>query len=716
MRVLKTRKTQWIRRIFSFAGAVALFLAFAEPAFANLTPVLRPFLSGDDVHKKGSWAVPNRIYSENAPLFFKDDDGNEYYLQTFFTRKVAQILGKSRDLQWQGNLRRFKKAKEAKRFQENWSANKLLNLRTADTEKSRKVYTPAVASDSLSLDLTGPLYPKVVQNLVALNGSDNFLRRMGFAVDTAGEREKGQAFVNWLIGDTRNDKLFDIYHSGIALVGPPSAEVPEIYKSAYEVFKKEKLQEDGKKENSERKWIVYVQSNAGMLHAFDYETGEEKWAFIPPNVLENARLRGLVKPTNDEGNPKNPYTAAEIGVKPDGAVVPRFLADGPIVVEDVYDSVAGKFITVLLGSLGLGGWGMYALDITVPEKPLFLWAVENTVPSQNKRETIVWKGSLSNVQRQVADPKWNYDQLEFPMSTPFIGTMSGSWGNSEWVALAGSGANVPFDQASGCVFVIKVLTGEVLQKITSSSGAFKKIFAPVLVLRENEGDSIKTFYVADTQGAIYLGKYVGSQWILEDTKLISGGGSQAVSYSLDIADDKDGTRWLFVSRGDRDEMVGGSEKSNLNIVPLNSPGESTYFLDLDLYRLASPPVVYNGFAFFTTYNSSNGKSRVYSLHIRNRTRYFWKGLKENYIEFSNLRVTGVSLAGGKLAFSVVDFNESAKYESEALFKRDDSGEILFTHIQGNENMLYVELFNAGFDPGGGDFDIKADMPLFWKAR
>lgn len=94
---------------------------------------------------------------------------------------------------------------------------------------------------------------------------------------------------------------------------------------------------------------VYVAANDGMLHAFNAATGAERWAYIPPMVM--SKLWRLA----DQDYANNH----------------RFFVDGPITVSDIYDGNSWK--TILVGALGKGGRGYYALDITSPDSPKFLW-------------------------------------------------------------------------------------------------------------------------------------------------------------------------------------------------------------------------------------------------------------------------------------------------------------------------------------------------------
>ena len=52
-----------------------------------------------------------------------------------------------------------------------------------------------------------------------------------------------------------------------------------------------------------RKEVVYVGANDGMLHAFDFKSGEELWAFIPPFLLP--KLPNIINPSlNNDTAPK----------------------------------------------------------------------------------------------------------------------------------------------------------------------------------------------------------------------------------------------------------------------------------------------------------------------------------------------------------------------------------------------------------------------------
>ncbi len=107
---------------------------------------------------------------------------------------------------------------------------------------------------------------------------------------------------------------------------------------------------------------TFLATHDGMLHAFDADTGVERWAFIPRQLL--ARLPELMR---DETT-----TIRDHGI--DGALVLHRYdpdADGRI------DTSAGEHLWLIFG-LGRGGSGYYALDIASPDEPRLMWSLEST--------------------------------------------------------------------------------------------------------------------------------------------------------------------------------------------------------------------------------------------------------------------------------------------------------------------------------------------------
>ena len=94
---------------------------------------------------------------------------------------------------------------------------------------------------------------------------------------------------------------------------------------------------------------LYVGGNDGMLHAFNASTGAELFGFIPSGI-NWSKLGTLSRPDYSHG----------------------FFVDGPVVVS-TRAQTPGK--NILVGALGKGGKGLFALDVTAPSSPVYKWEV-----------------------------------------------------------------------------------------------------------------------------------------------------------------------------------------------------------------------------------------------------------------------------------------------------------------------------------------------------
>ena len=126
--------------------------------------------------------------------------------------------------------------------------------------------------------------------------------------------------------------------------------------------------------NATRTPTVYVGANDGMLHGFNATTGAETFAFIPSQVIP--RLAALADPN----------------------YVHQYYVDGDITVADAY--WGGQWRTILVGTLGRGGRGVYALDVTNPSSVSLLW--EKTATDIPAMGNSLGKPIIA----QVADGDW----------------------------------------------------------------------------------------------------------------------------------------------------------------------------------------------------------------------------------------------------------------------------------------------------------------------
>lgn len=97
-----------------------------------------------------------------------------------------------------------------------------------------------------------------------------------------------------------------------------------------------------------------------MLHAIETDTGSEKWAYIPSNLLEKLQ--------NERSNPNAMADFAAVDASP--------------AAKDVYydhdDDGYMSWRTVLVCAEGQGGNSIFALDVTDPDAWSVLWEATDT--------------------------------------------------------------------------------------------------------------------------------------------------------------------------------------------------------------------------------------------------------------------------------------------------------------------------------------------------
>ena len=110
--------------------------------------------------------------------------------------------------------------------------------------------------------------------------------------------------------------------------------------------------------------IIFVGANDGMVHAFNATNGvnalEEVFAYIPSMAFP--KLADLTRPGYGRGTLPH-----------------QFIVDGPITVGDAF--INNDWRSIVVGTLGAGGRGVYGLDVTDPSNPSVLFELdENDLP------------------------------------------------------------------------------------------------------------------------------------------------------------------------------------------------------------------------------------------------------------------------------------------------------------------------------------------------
>lgn len=249
------------------------------------------------------------------------EDGAAIYAPTFFT-------------DWRGELTSYRIDPITKAYAVNWTASSGVPAPAA-----RKIYANSNGYRQFLYSLlSGTDQTNLASgNITGATGQDvlDYLR---------GVRTKEVANGGPL--RNRSGVLGDFVHSTPMYVGRPS---PTQY--AYSTFPGGgKAYTDFAAAKSTRAPVVYVGGNDGMLHGFAADTGVETYAFVPAAVLSiPGGLAGYASPNYAH----------------------RYFVDGELTAADVFDGSAWK--TILVGTMGRGGNGVFALDITDPNDVKFLW-------------------------------------------------------------------------------------------------------------------------------------------------------------------------------------------------------------------------------------------------------------------------------------------------------------------------------------------------------
>ena len=284
--------------------------------------------------------------------------------------------------------------------------------------------------------------------------------------------------LNWLRGDQSeeaattgstlnlrnrlNAVLGDIIHSAPAYVGPPAFQYPDDIQGTttalrYSTFKTAKLS---------RPPMVYVGSNDGMLHAFDADTGVEKFAYVPNAVY--SRLNALTSPS----------------------YVHQYTVDASPVVVDAY--FGGAWRTILAAGLRSGGQAVYALDVTDP----------NLITTETVGATkVLWEFTDTD----DADLGYTY-------SAPNIVKLQ----NGKWAAVFGNGYNNTEADGSASttgnavLYIVDLEDGSLIKKIDTGVGFSNAASG-------NRPNGLATVAPTDVDGDsvadyVYGGDLYGNMW------------------------------------------------------------------------------------------------------------------------------------------------------------------------------------------------------------
>lgn len=229
---------------------------------------------------------------------------------------------------------------------------------TADPTHTRGIIIgPTASSFALPAAPTGSTTRTTVSTMQPFVVGNGSITPQHFAL-AGGDTTQRNASITWVRADAgsgrESHRLGDIYHSNPVIVTAPTADISD---ASFNLFRR-------RPEIAGRPPMVYFGTNDGIIHAMvlaDHTTpaginlseGQELWGFVPPAVMP------LIN---------------------DARSAHQFLADGAPVVRDLFfrrrpgDLPSGAdYHTVMLMGLRQGGNSYVALDVTDPERPVFLW-------------------------------------------------------------------------------------------------------------------------------------------------------------------------------------------------------------------------------------------------------------------------------------------------------------------------------------------------------
>jgi hypothetical protein len=233
---------------------------------------------------------------------------------------------------------------------------------------------------------------------------------------------------------------------------------------------------------------VFVGANDGMLHAINTATGLERWAYVPSMLLDKMSI--LAKPYGGSLNPHD------------------YFVDGQINIRTITSSGSKR---ILVGGLGGGDRGLYALDITGS-------AGLGATTESDVAGKILWEISPTTVNYASPTTANAYINLGYTYPTPVIGKVGGVD-----AVIIGNGYNDGLGNYSACsngtpnyancggnyaayLYVINAYTGQLISAIKAgadgTAASPNGLFSAKAVDSNNDG-SFDIVYAGDLNGTMW---------------------------------------------------------------------------------------------------------------------------------------------------------------------------------------------------------------------
>ncbi|MCX5856005.1 MAG: PilC/PilY family type IV pilus protein [Deltaproteobacteria bacterium] len=313
-----------------------------------------------------------------------------------------------------------------------------------------------------------------------------------------------------------NWKLGDVFRSTPITVGTPSVFFDDVRDSnnAFATHRNNHCRSSGAvcdspKVREER--LIVAGANDGQFHAFKTSDGSEAWSFLPPNLL--SKLKNIAHATE-------PTTQTH-----------QYFVDGPVTVADVWtgsgdgtSKLVSEWKTILVFGEGRGStdrlWssstscgaglvgnydsthtnycGYYALDITTPLSPAYLWNTGGKGVSINTLDATTQAPYMGDSWSRMMIGKVRYSSGSTVTAEKWVGFIGGGYSGGNCTAS-------PCDTRGKGFFVIDLTDGSVLWSYTladNTSMVYSMPGQPAILDTDNDG-FIDTAYLGDLGGNMW---------------------------------------------------------------------------------------------------------------------------------------------------------------------------------------------------------------------
>jgi type IV pilus assembly protein PilY1 len=292
---------------------------------------------------------------------------------------------------------------------------------------------------------------------------------------------------------------------------------------------------------------IYFGSNDGMLHCIDDTDGSEVWAFVPPAVLPNLKLY-------QEGS-SHPY-----------------LVDGSAKLYQERNSAGVITKAIVIFGQRAGGNNYYALDVTTPASPRYLWNINSSSSGFSELGQTWSDPVIGTVRKNVSGTNVDYQAIIFGAG------FDSAQANDPSVAAAARGRGV---------FIADILSGSIISSFThdNSAGMDYSIASTVLAVDRTYDGVIDRIYVGDLGGNLWriaapdgqdnLINNWGARKLFASNPGADGSGGRKIYYPPDIAF-LTNYDYLFFGTGDRDNPRSTTVVDRLYGVKDTSPPTASF--------------------------------------------------------------------------------------------------------------------------------------------